>query len=77
MLSPFTRTWNPDLSQRRLADPGLSRPRLSGRAAGGDGLHAEMAVLVNGSGHQKTMARRDSYARRRPKYGPEEVSSQN
>ena len=49
----LTRTSNPDLSQRRLADPGLSRPRLSGRAAGGDGLHAGMALLVNGSGHQK------------------------
>ena len=39
-LSPFTRTWNPDLSQRKLDGPGLSCPRLSGR---GDGLHGEMA----------------------------------
>ena len=70
VLSPFTKTWNPDLSQRRLADPGLSRLRLS-RAAGGDGLHAEMALLVNGSGHRNQRRKEILILLYRPMYGPQ------
>ena len=52
---PLTRTWNPDLRQRRLADPSLSRPRLSGR---GDGLHKELALLCDW--HNRHRGKRDA-----------------